>query len=315
MNGKSRLTILTTIALFLFFTLPQAPGAENQLKSDGKYTFSSDWFTYHIPVWTNVLKDLKGKPGLTYLEIGTYEGRSFLWIMDNILTHPSSRAVAIDAYNESVSPGAEKVFLENLRRGGLSTKVRVIKGLSQEQLRQLKLNSFDLIYIDGDHRGKSTIMDAILSWDLLKEGGIMIFDDYKIDFDIPMEMRPEYVLDFFQSIFGDEIEVLNDYYQLIIRKHKTQCLEAMGEIKRLYLPLSCLRLGPYVYYFKPQKLYDTSTLKEIPLNKTEVSMMENILSHRRLGFRLEVKKEETNAYRALLDKLQIRNISVSAKEK
>lgn len=315
MKTAFRLPVIAAIASLLVFSATGIHGAEKAAKTAGKYTFTSDWFTYHIPTWTRVLAEMKDKPNLTYLEIGSYEGRSFLWILDNILTHPTSRAVAIDAYNESVVQNAEEIFRENLRRGGHAKQVTVIKGLSQAELRKLPLSGFDLIYVDGDHQGKSVIVDTILSWDLLKDGGIMIFDDYKIDFDIPMELRPEYVLDFLQSIFKDEIQVLDDSYQLIIRKKKTPCRPDLGETKRLYLPLSCLRLGPYVYYFKPQKLFDAATRREIPLGRQEVAMMENILAHRRLGFRLEVKKEDTDAYRDLLRKLQIRDIAISAKDK
>lgn len=38
---------------------------------------------------------------------------------------------------------------------------------------------FDFIYVDGSHRSPDVIYDAILSFGLLKKGGIMIFDDYQ----------------------------------------------------------------------------------------------------------------------------------------
>jgi len=37
---------------------------------------------------------------------------------------------------------------------------------------------FDCIYIDADHRAAGVLEDAVLSWRLLKGGGIMILDDY-----------------------------------------------------------------------------------------------------------------------------------------
>lgn len=37
----------------------------------------------------------------------------------------------------------------------------------------------DIIYIDAGHEYESVLMDARLYWDVLKEDGIMIFDDWK----------------------------------------------------------------------------------------------------------------------------------------
>jgi predicted O-methyltransferase YrrM len=315
MKIKLKLPIMVMICLITCLcTTTRALSAETAVKPDRKYTFSSDWFTNNIPNWTRVLSDMKGKPNLTYLEVGPYEGRSFFWVMDNILTHPSSRAVAIDTFDKFGPIDPEKVFRENIRRSGRSPNIKVIKGFSQQKLRDLNLNSFDLIYIDGDHTSKSVLMDAILSWDLLKDGGILIFDDYNWDFNLPTEMRPAFALDAFQTLFRDDFQILVKDYQLIVRKAKTPCNEAMGSIKVGEIPLACSRLGPYIYYWKPQKFYDASTNRKIVLNDGEISLIENTLISRKLGFNLEVEKKQTDLYKNLLNRLGLHEISVSSKE-
>lgn len=309
---KTKMIILIGIIMLMYSSgTTLCLSAENITKPNEKYTFTSDWFTHNIPNWTHVLNDMKGKPGLAYLEIGPYEGRSFFWVLDNILTHPSSMAIAIDIFNGDV----EQRFFDNMRRSGQSLKIKLIKGFSQQKLRDLKLNSFDLIYIDGDHRSKGVLMDAILSWDLLKDGGILIFDDYKLSYDLPMEMRPEFAIDVFLTLFPDESQILIKEYQLIVRKTKNHCNEAMGFIKRLDTPLVCSRLGAYIYYWKPRKLYEASTNREIPLKEGEISLIENTLLGLKLGFNLQVEKKETNLYRDLLNRLGINEISVSSKGK
>lgn len=315
MKGKQNL-VLTSLALIacLVFVSP-SPGAENTAKPGEAYTFSSDWFSYNIPNWTGILGHLKGKPNLAYLEVGVYEGRSFFWVVDNILTHPSSKAVAIDTFDKFGGSDPEEVFRENMRRSGRSSSIRVIKGSSQQTLRDLKLNSFDLIYIDGDHSSRSVITDAILSWDLLKDGGILMFDDYGWDYFVPTEMRPTFALDVFQTLFRDEFQVLLKDYQLIVRKAKTYCNEARGSIKVGDLTLACSRLGSYVYYWKPKKLHDASTDREIVLSSVEVSLIEKILVGRKLGFRLDVEKKETEQCRNLLNRLGMSDISIFSKEK
>lgn len=300
---------------FLFLILAVsicAAQSSPQVKNNGKYTFTSDWFTHNIPHWNNILQEMKGKPGLTYLEIGPYEGRSFLWVMDNILTHPSSRAIAIDTFDKIFDSDPEQVFRENLRRSGHTAKVTVIKGYSQEKMRDLRLNSIDLIYIDGDHRGKGVLQDAILAWDLLKEDGLLIFDDYKLDYELPMEMRPEFSLDVLQALFWKEMTVLVNDYQLIVRKTKGQCNQNMGSIKRMETPLVCTKVGHYIYYWKPKKLYEASTKREIALNDGEIALLENALIRRKLGFRLDVKAKEQNFYKNLFHRLRINDISVSS---
>ena len=37
---------------------------------------------------------------------------------------------------------------------------------------------FDLIYIDGSHTAADVLTDAVLAFQLLRVGGVMIFDDY-----------------------------------------------------------------------------------------------------------------------------------------
>jgi hypothetical protein len=310
-NIKLKLPVFLWIVLFIFFlSMPGVSNAETNDKADGNYTFTTDWFTYHIPNWTRILKDMKGKPDLTYLEIGTWEGRSFFWVLDNILTHPSSKAIGIDTFDGDV----EQRFRDNIRHSGQASKITVIKGASQQKLRELDLNSVDLIYIDGDHRSREVLMDAILSWDLLKENGILIFDDYKWFFDFPMEMRPEFAIDVFLTLFQNELQVLINDYQLIVRKTKTQCNGAMGVIKRLETVIACSHLGSYVYYWRPQKLYEASTNREFVLTKKEISLVENALSNLKMGFKLYVGKKEKDRYEDLFTRLGIREISVSSKE-
>ena len=40
------------------------------------YIFTVDWFSCYIHNWTYFLQELKDKPNLRFLEIGSYQGRS-----------------------------------------------------------------------------------------------------------------------------------------------------------------------------------------------------------------------------------------------
>ena len=205
--------------------LPDVKVAEEKLAPDSeayrrRYDFTTNWFTYQVPVWTAALAPYKGKPDVRYLEVGLYEGRSSIWMLENILTHPSARMTGVDPF---LGPYKEKYF-KNLRMSGASDKVETITGYSQVALRGLPLNSYDIIYIDGSHSQEDVLEDAVLSWRLLHPGGILIFDDYRWagclvsgTCDSPTDL-PRTAIDRFCQCYAKHFEVVHNSYQLILRK-------------------------------------------------------------------------------------------------
>lgn len=186
-----------------------------------KYQYSIDWFTPHIPVWQEYLGHLKNRPDLRYLEIGVNEGRSLIWMFENILTHPSSRATGIDLFpaNEDFPEGLEKIARANLAAGGFSERTALLKGYSYRMLRPLPVRSYDVIYIDGGHRAKTVLSDAVLSWDLLRDGGLMIFDDYLWEVgNLPEAERPQIAIDAFLKTHGRDITIVHQGWQVIVRR-------------------------------------------------------------------------------------------------
>lgn len=149
--------------------------------------FTNDWFTSRIPGWSEILAELQGQP-IHALEIGCYEGMATLWLLENILTHPSSNITVIDTFEGSKEHQqgkyktsfkfTEQLFKENIQP--YAKKVRIVKGKSQEKLLTLR-DSFEFIYIDGSHETRDVLTDGIVSWQLLSHNGIMIFDDYDND--------------------------------------------------------------------------------------------------------------------------------------
>src|SRR5262245_14665967 len=54
--------------------------------------FTQDWFTHNVPNWEPVLHRLKGRPS-EILEIGSYEGRSAVFLMQFL---PHCRITCVD---------------------------------------------------------------------------------------------------------------------------------------------------------------------------------------------------------------------------
>ena len=205
--------------------LPDVRIAEEQMVPDSRayqkqYDFTVNWFTSNIPVWEKALAGFKGKPDVRYLEIGVYEGRSAVWMLENILTDPTARLTGVDIF---AGPYKDQYFA-NIQRSGSSNKVRTIAGSSQLVLRELPLDSFDMIYIDGSHAKSDVLEDAVLSWRLLKEDGVLIFDDYRWvgclaegELDRPTDF-PKAAIDPFIQCFEEHLEVIHNSNQIIVRK-------------------------------------------------------------------------------------------------
>jgi hypothetical protein len=178
------------------------------------YGFRADYVKGVSNVWEAALARFKGKPHVRYLEVGVYEGRSFFWMAENILTHPTTHLTAIDIFSDPAYGSSYKeTFYENLERSGFAGRVNVMEGFSQVELRKLPLGSYDFIYVDGSHNDRDVLEDAILCWRLLKDDGLLIFDDYKA---LPGVWR---ALDVFYLFFRDDFDVVHVGIQLILRKN------------------------------------------------------------------------------------------------
>jgi hypothetical protein len=189
-----------------------------------RYQFSQKTECYFqlssIPVWSKALQCYKGKPGVNYLEVGIFEGRSLLWMLENVLTHPTARVTGIDPFADPFytrkSSAYKETFYSNLKASGSEEKARIIEGYSQTELRKLPVESFDIIYIDGSHDAADVLEDAILSWRLLKDGGLLILDDYRL------HSGMEKAIDTFYYFFSERFEPIHVDWQVFLRKRPAE---------------------------------------------------------------------------------------------
>lgn len=174
--------------------------------------FTNDWFK--ITGIKNFEK-YAPKDGL-FLEIGCYEGQASLWLMENT----KADLVVIDTFAGGQDLPAEVNligrFKENLK--GYEDRIEVVVGKSQEILNFRMKNRYDFIYIDGSHLASDTLEDAVLSFRLLKKGGIMIFDDYTWGRQLPLDQIPAVGIDAFVMAYVNKLEVLERNSQLILRR-------------------------------------------------------------------------------------------------
>jgi len=63
------------------------------------YVYQVDWFTPQMPLWEKYLSVYKGKEDLSFLEIGSFEGRSAVWLLETILTDDTAKLTCIDPFH------------------------------------------------------------------------------------------------------------------------------------------------------------------------------------------------------------------------
>jgi hypothetical protein len=80
-----------------------------------------------------------------------------------------------------------------------------------------------VIYIDGSHLGQDVLVDAVLAFDLLKIGGIMVFDDYNWFTNWASDIRPGVAIDSFVTMYRHQLEFVHRGYQLMVRKREHPC--------------------------------------------------------------------------------------------
>lgn len=188
-------------------------------------TFTRDWFSQNIPHLTKLLQHYKDKP-CNMLEIGSFEGLSTVWFLQNILTHADSKITCVDPCTGNIEHSSdEKVnihrhFANNVLKN-FPDKVTFFRKMSHDTLKYHDVLSqqFDIVYIDGDHHAHSVMEDAVLSFRLLKKGGFMVFDD--IRWPAYLDDPPKHPATGFQGFYhayGHFFDVVYDGYQVVLQK-------------------------------------------------------------------------------------------------
>lgn len=182
-------------------------------------------FQFHEFIQSSIQHIIKEiGPPKTVVEIGVFQGY-FTFNMTGMLAPsiPDYKHYAIDPFDASHDLDDDKIaeaydiFTENLKNFPLSKHIEFIRNKSWPVLMDLINKDIqpDLIYIDGDHRAAGVLEDLVLSYKLLKIGGVILCDDSvswvhtdKNKIKQP-QMSPRLAVDNFIQCYWDKIELLN----------------------------------------------------------------------------------------------------------
>ena len=196
------------------------------------YKFTKDWFNWAPPVWEQLIPLLpeRTEDGRYFVEIGSFEGRSMVWIAENMM-EDEDHLTCIDTWEGGEEHSAEDMaavearFDHNLdllekrfpQRSFFKAKDFSTRTLAAD-IAAKGAGDADFIYIDGSHIAKDVLTDACMAWVLLKPKGIMVFDDYMWGNPRDILHRPKPAIDAFCNIFAEEVDIVHVGYQMVVRK-------------------------------------------------------------------------------------------------
>lgn len=210
------------------------------------YRFTEDWFTRHIPIWEPLLTSNKPK---RILEIGSFEGRSATWMIENATKyHDEIEIHCVDTWEGSHElvgkdfGAVEARFWQNIsiaksRVPGKTVNLFAHKGTSFEMLSKLVVEGyqsyFDWVLVDGSHLAVDVLYDAIFAFKLAKVKGVIIHDDYNVvsekDHSTSL-LFPKMAIKAWGQIYREKVSLIpfqledgkkigeNDTYQLYLQK-------------------------------------------------------------------------------------------------
>ena len=130
------------------------------------------------------------KKGASVLEIGVWQGKSTYCLARGLsggtvtVIDPFNADGGGDEYSDVIYKEKQKekqldlleTFQRNLERGKVASKVKTLRGYSQQFVGSVP--AIDLLFIDGDHSVEGCSFDFDAYQDALLPGGYLLFHDY-----------------------------------------------------------------------------------------------------------------------------------------
>ena len=177
------------------------------------------WFCNNLNFLSNSFKDVISINNI--LEIGSYEGRSALFFLNNF---KDSNIHCVDTWSGS---DEHDDFDFDVIEKNFDSNTSAFQ--SNDRLKKFKMNSnefflsnskkYDLIFVDGDHSSIQVEIDINNSWKILNNGGYLILDDYMWWFYKDLKKNPSSSINNFIVNHISEISSLKIWHQVIIKKN------------------------------------------------------------------------------------------------
>jgi len=189
------------------------PSIENYCPNFRGYVWRlcDNWFT---------IIDIDKDACINYLEVGTLCGANIISVCKNF-TNPHSTFECIDPWEDYEDYDEYKLlqnsnfvnFLHNIRESGEKNRITYYKDYSHSIFPILTDESYNIIYIDGNHKSWAVLEDGVYAFRKLKKDGWLIFDDYTFS------DETKFGIDCFISSYQEKIKiVIKEYGQCFVQK-------------------------------------------------------------------------------------------------
>lgn len=174
-------------------------------------------------IFENVLELFRDKQNLIILEVGVFVGRSIIEILKKL---PNGFAFAVDNWSLSKKEcyyenDIKTEFLKNIKEEKVEERIKLLEGDSFKILLNLHKSGllFDFIYVDGSHISIDCYSDIIISWNMIKKGGVLAIDDYEWNLEGDKFERCKESIDHFLNKIEGEYTMLNKGYRIFLLKN------------------------------------------------------------------------------------------------
>jgi hypothetical protein len=124
------------------------------------------------------------------------------------------RILSLAQSNLAKTPGGAQVFGARARNS-LTALAALLATRDTVDVSAREVDrSFDFIFIDGGHGAPAVLADAVLSFNLLRPGGVIAFDDYGGG-----SLETKAGIDAFLAAFSTQLRVVHSSYILIATKN------------------------------------------------------------------------------------------------
>jgi len=214
-------------------------------KIDGWLTFDEGKFLYHSAM------RCKGN----IVEIGSWKGKSTIWLGNGSKTGNNSKIYAIDphtgpfAHKKDSKITSLNAFKKNIKSAGVADVVKPIVKSSEAAAKNFK-ELIELLFIDGDHDYAAVKLDFEIWSPKLADGGIIAFHDSVGDTGPAKVIKKEVLASkmFVNVGFVDGITFATkvksaSFGQRLKNRYVLFIKEAYAEAGRLHLPKFLRLLG------------------------------------------------------------------------
>ena len=187
----------------------------NQFQS---LNYNEKWFCNNLNFLSTNFKNINNIKNI--LEIGSYEGRSAIFFLNNF---SNSNITCVDTWSGGDEHSGvnfeliEKNF--DLNTSFYQSNDILIKHkMTSNEFFKKNYKYYDLIFVDGDHSSDQVKIDLINSWNVLKNGGFLVLDDYMWWYYKDLKKNPSTPINDFIKANISNISKLNIWHQVIIKK-------------------------------------------------------------------------------------------------